>query len=133
MTNVLRMTEEQFRVLGNKHRKPRTAATPHPETKEYADEWPIVLRDQIVAAGLPEPYREFTFHDSRNFRLDLAWPLQKRAIECDGAVHAIKRMVARDIVKHNLLTLAGYRWLRVTPEMVRDGEALELVRALLDG
>jgi hypothetical protein len=114
-----------------KRRKPVIAPQPHAEPKERTDRWPLVLRDQIEAAGLPVPFREHVFHASRNWRCDLAWPERLQAVEVDGAVHRIKGRFKGDIEKHNALTLAGYRWLRVTPQQVQSGEALELVRELL--
>jgi hypothetical protein len=137
---TLRLTDEQWTALQNKHRKPYGSAVPvRPEPKAQADKWPLVLRDQIVAAGLPEPYREFTFHSTRGWRLDLAWVLPalppseggRFAVEVDGAVHRIKGRFQADIEKHNELTIAGWRWIRVTPRMVETGEALDLVKRLM--
>jgi very-short-patch-repair endonuclease len=114
-----------------KRRQRIIASQERSEPKQHTDRWPIVLRDQIEAAGLPVPFREHVFHASRNWRCDLAWPDRRQAVEVDGAVHRIKGRFKGDIEKHNALTLAGYRWLRVTPAQVRDGEALKLVRELL--
>lgn len=91
----------------------------------------LSLRAQIVEAGLPEPYREFTFDDTRDWRLDLAWPSHKLAVEIDGSVHRTKERFARDIEKLNEAGIAGWMVIRVRPEQVRGGQALSIVvRAL---
>lgn len=95
------------------------------------DRWPLVLRDQIVEAGLPEPFREFTWHPTRNFRADLCWPSKKFIVEVDGAVHRIKGKFLRDIERHYHLVKQGWVYVRVTPEMVRSGEALQWVKEFL--
>lgn len=123
----LRMTAEQYAALQKRRTKAPAAAPAKVPEHAKADKHPLMLRDQIVAQGEPEPYREFTFHPSRGWRLDLAWPDRRLAIEVDGGVHRIKGRFLSDIEKHNALFLAGWRHLRVTPRMVETGEALELV------
>lgn len=107
------------------------AAPPMPPAKQTPDRWPLVLRDQIVEAGLPEPFREFVWHPTRNFRADLAWPSEKLIVECDGAVHRIKGKWMKDIEKHNLMAKHGWVCIRVTPDMVCKGEALQWVKEFL--
>lgn len=121
------MTQEQYDAI---IKRKRAAVVVKPQV-EKPDRWPLVLRDQIVMAGLPAPWREFVWHPTRNFRADLAWPDRQRIIEVDGAVHRIKGKFERDIERHNLLTLAGWQYLRVTPDMVRNGEALQWVKEFL--
>jgi hypothetical protein len=134
---MLRLTAEQVRAHQERvhGRSERARNDPQPAQATHAapDRWPLVLLDQIVAAGLPEPYREFTWHHQRNWRLDLAWPEMwpQRAVEVDGMVHRIKGRFLADVERHNAMMFAGWRWVRVTPAMVKDGSALELVRELL--
>lgn len=130
MSNVLRMTPAEF-LAWKRRQKPAEAPQSPAEAKEYIDSAPLLLRDQIVSAGLPAPFREHVFHESRGWRCDLAWPDRKLAAEVDGGVHRIKGRFLADIEKHNALTLAGWRWIRVTPGQVRNGDALELVKALI--
>ena len=125
----LRLSEQQYASL--KKRTVKLAAEVVQPQAEKPDRWPLVLRDQIVEAGLPEPFREFVWHPNRNFRADLCWPEKRFIVECDGAVHRIKSKFARDIERHNLLVQSGYVYIRVTPEMVRSGEALQWVREFL--
>lgn len=129
--SMLRMSEEQFAAITKRRLPPEPSAKPEP-TKAVGDKWPIALRDRIVADGLPEPYREHVFHQTRGWRLDLAWPDKKLAVEVDGGVHRIKGRFLADIEKHNALVLAGWRHLRVTPRMVETGEARELVGKALE-
>lgn len=98
-----------------------------------------VLAAQCRAVGLPEPARELRFHPTRRWRLDLAWPEQHLACEVDGGVwtggrHTSGLGYTADCEKHNEAVLLGWRMLRVTAGMVRDGSALRLIeRALENG
>lgn len=117
-------------VPANK-RDSRERPAPTTRSSKPADYWPRVLAEQIVAAGMTEPVREYTFAPPRRWRFDLAWPQKRVAVEVDGGVHRIKGRFLRDIEKHNA-ALFDYWWVfRVTPTMVRDGSALELVRRIL--
>jgi very-short-patch-repair endonuclease len=106
---------------------PQNKPTPTDATKR--------LLQAILDEKLPGIWcREFCFHEERNYRLDVACvDGRKLGIECDGAVHRIKKNFLRDLDKHNLLILTGWRYVRVTPAQVDNGEALALVRALVDG
>lgn len=92
------------------------------------------LLQAILAADIEGPwYREFVFHEDRNWALDVACPRLKLGCEVDGMVHRIKKRFLGDMTKHNALTLAGWRWVRCTPAQVDSGEALVLLKALVDG
>lgn len=106
----------------------KTAPTP---AHADADPAPIHLRAAIIAAGLPAPIREYTWHETRNWRLDLAWPDRKRAVEIDGMAHRIKGRHLDGIERHNAMTMAGWRWLRLTPVHARSADAVETVREFL--
>jgi very-short-patch-repair endonuclease len=130
----VRLSEAEYRTLrtrtnGLRPQEPRPRRAILPPTDAA-----IVLFAQILQAGLPgEWFREFTFHESRHWRLDVACPARKLGIEVDGGVHRIKGKFLRDMEKWNALTFAGWRVVRVTPEQVRTGEALTMMRAFLDG
>jgi hypothetical protein len=106
----------------------------------------------IRAAGLPAPVLELRFHPTRRWRFDLAWPQWQLAIEIEGGIwgkggrrsaacrlcgardtghHARGVGILRDIEKGNAAILAGYRVLRVTPDMVNSGEALKLIERVI--
>ena len=77
------------------------------------------VRDACVAAGLPEPEREFRFHDVRLYRFDCAWPEHKLAVEIHGGTASGGRHVSpsgmkSDCDKANLALLLGWRVLTFT-------------------
>lgn len=94
------------------------------------------LRLHLRAVGLPRPIREHRPFLDRRFRCDLAWPDRKLAVEVDGGElmrgrHNRAAGMASDCEKANLLTLAGWRCLRFTGQMVKDGRALRVVTEAL--
>ena len=98
------------------------------------------LEEQLVlhirAARLPAPEREYVFAAPRRFRFDLAWPAQKLAVEVEGGTwvqgrHGRGSGMRTDAEKYNLAALAGWRVLRVTTDMVRDGSALTWIERAL--
>jgi very-short-patch-repair endonuclease len=94
--------------------------------------WEELLALQIAAAGLPAPEREHRFHPTRRWRFDFAWPDRLVAVEVEGGIwrggrHTRGTGYCRDVEKYNAAALAGWTVLRVTPEMVRSGEAVRMV------
>ncbi len=92
----------------------------------------------VRAAGLPEPEREVLLVPSRKFRFDFVWREQKLAVEVDGGEwvqgrHQRPAGFRRDAEKVALASAQGYRVMRVTGSMVRDGTALDLVEQVLKG
>ncbi len=80
------------------------------------------------ALGLPEPQREFRFCPPRRFRFDFAWPDRMLAVEVDGGTHSRGRHVRadgfeRDAEKLNIAVWMGWKVLRFTSAMVKDGRA----------
>jgi very-short-patch-repair endonuclease len=95
-----------------------------------------VLAHQCLADRLPPFEQEFRFHPARKYRLDLAFPTLKVGVEIDGGIfsrgaHGSISGILRDIDKHNLLVMCGWRVLRFTPTQVRQGEAIEMLKELL--
>ncbi len=91
---------------------------------------------QIRAAGLPEPQREVVFALPRRFRADFFWPTQRLILEVDGGTwtggrHVRGAGVETDAEKTCLAAGLGYRLLRVTGAMVRDGRALRHIERAL--
>jgi hypothetical protein len=126
--NTLRLSEAEWTALNAKRKGTEKPQERTPAAVAQSDKAPLLLRDQIVAAGLPEPFREFTFHSTRGWRLDLGWPQLKRAVEIDGQVHRIKGRFLADIERHNAMVMAGWTYLRFTPRQVETGEALSKVQ-----
>lgn len=102
------------------------------------------LEDRLVlelrAAGLPTPVREFRFHPTRRWRADLAWPDLRLIVEVEGGTflrtpgrHNRPIGMRKDAEKYNAAVLLGYRLLRVTSDMIRDGSALAVIEAAVKG
>lgn len=96
----------------------------------------VNLAFQCKAAGLPAPQLEVRFHPTRRWRLDLAWPDRLIYVEVDGGTwiggrHNRGQGYERDCEKLNAAAVAGWRGLRVTTAMVKDGRALNMVEQLL--
>jgi hypothetical protein len=106
--------------------------------------WNTVLLEQIRLAGLPEPIREYTFHAERQWRFDFCWRGGGNLVACEveGGIwmqtetgrskgHAHPERFASDCEKYNEAALYGWTIIRVTPDMIRDGRAIDwLERAL---
>ena len=107
-------------------------------------DWKEVLEIQMQAAGLPEPEREYLFHEARKWRFDYAWVAEGFALEFEGGIwlqtkegrskgHAHPKRFLKDCEKYNEAALYGWYVLRVTGEMVKDGRAIEwLTRGLIE-
>lgn len=103
----------------------RTGPTPHD-----------LLWDAVVARW-PTAVRELEgVVPNRRFRIDVAIPEARIAIEVDGFRHHGKHLedFRRDRVRQNLLTIAGWRVLRFAAGDIRkDLDAcLDTIRALLE-
>ena len=90
---------------------------------------------QCERLGL-HPVKEYRFHPTRLWRFDLAFPEQRVAVEIDGGVWSGGRHVRgggyiADCEKLAEAAILGWRVLRVTPDMIVSGEALDLVRETL--
>ena len=106
------------------------------------------LELQLRAAKLPEWEREYKFHPERGWRFDLAWPscddqtfyvqtgIEGVAVEVEGAIWTNGRHVRgtgfiADCEKYNEATLMGWLLLRIPPEHIESGQALDWIcRAL---
>lgn len=91
-----------------------------------------LLEFQCKAAKLPKPEREVRFAVPRRWRFDLAWTPHKLAAECEGATwtkgrHTRGSGFEKDCEKYNAAALAGWRVLRFTSQMVKDGRALAVI------
>ena len=79
----------------------------------------------VNLAKLPPAIRELKAIEGRQFRLDLAWPEQKLAVEVHGGVfiggrHTRGVGFSSDCEKTRLLVLMGWRMLPFTGEDVRE-------------
>jgi hypothetical protein len=98
----------------------------------------LQLEQQLKAVRL-YPSVEVRFDKKRKWRLDFYFPTEvPLAVEVEGGGwvqgrHTRGAGFQADIDKYNALTLAGIRLLRVTPQMVKSGDALRLIEAALRG
>lgn len=99
----------------------------------------LSLDRQCELAGLPVPVAEFKFHPVRRWRFDWAFVEQQLAVEQEGGVfiggrHSRGVGFEADLIKYSEAMVLGWKVLRVSPAMVRDGRALGyLERLLRDG
>lgn len=92
-----------------------------------------ILRDE----QLPLPVREYRFYPERKWRADYCWIDQFLILETEGAVwtqgrHTRGSGFVKDIEKYNMMTVLGYRLLRVaTPDLCKRS-TLDLLKKVLD-
>jgi len=91
---------------------------------------------QIRWLKLPRPNREQTFHQSRKWRFDFAWPDRLLAVEVEGGSfihghHSYGAGFEADCIKYSEAAILGWRILRVTTAMVDDGRAVALIERAL--
>ena len=98
----------------------------------------------LQAHDLPLPELEVTFTPSRKFRADYCWIAEHLIVERDGGMfqggrrpgvrvggHSSVRGLLRDMDKSNCAQLAGFVYLRFTPQQLASGQALPTIRAAL--
>jgi very-short-patch-repair endonuclease len=95
-----------------------------------------LLFQHIKLVGLPEPEREYRFAPPRRFRADFAYPERKLLIEVEGGVwtrgrHTRGAGYTSDAEKYNLATVKGWRVLRFTGDMIKDGSAINTIEKVL--
>lgn len=96
------------------------------------------LVNQIQKAGLDDGLvLEFRFHPERRWRFDLAWPELKLACEVHGGVftrgrHSRPKGMLNDMEKTSEACIMGWRVVLVSSLEVRNGQALDRVRRLLE-
>ena len=97
------------------------------------------------AYGLPAPTTEFLFAPPRRFRADYCWPDRSVIVEQEGGLfaggrrpgtaiggHSSVQGIQRDMEKGNLAQLAGFIYLRFTPDQLRNGTAIPTIRRALE-
>lgn len=100
----------------------------------------LSLEQQIKYSGLPAPTPELRFAPPRRWRFDLAWEGLRFYCEIEGGVflpgggrHSRGRGYENDCEKYAEALILGWRGLRVTTDMVKDGRALGYLDRLLRG
>lgn len=118
---------------------------------------------QLKAMKLPEPVREYPFAaievgegkgvrqrladaGLKNWRIDLAWPTQKLAVEVEGITHygrnkngtmklgrhQTAKGMQEDLLKYDSAMRLGWCVYRCDGSMVKSGRAVETISHLLD-
>ena len=95
------------------------------------------LEFQLKSAKITGFTREYKFHPKRRWRLDFAWVDKKIGVEVEGGIwlprsgHNTGVGISRDVEKGNALTLLGWKLIRVTGKMIKNGEALNIIESML--
>lgn len=96
------------------------------------------LLRKMREAQLPEPECEHRFLPGKQWRFDFAFPALRLAAEVEGGTwqgggHNRGRYYGRDCLKYTVAALHGWRVLRFTSDMVRDGTAVDLLLRAFTG
>lgn len=97
------------------------------------------LLEMQLRATLPsttEWIAEQRFVESRRWRFDFTFPNHMLAVEVEGGTfssgrHSRGRGFEADCEKYNAATILGWRVLRFTTEMVKDGRAIATIEQAL--
>lgn len=92
--------------------------------------------NQIKAAGIPLPWREYPVCEGRAWRFDFAWPDMMLAVEINGAVyargrHARGKGLENDYRKLGEALALGWSVYQCSSGMVASGEAIETVGRIM--
>ena len=97
----------------------------------------LLLAAQLETAGVGHFEREWRFHPTRRWRFDFSFPHLRPplAIEVEGGQwvrgrHSRGKGFENDCCKYNAATILGWRVLRFTGDMVRDGRAIDTILEL---
>lgn len=119
-------------------RQLRRAVLANAHREEVTDtDMELLVLSLLREAGLPEPVVHHEVRDGDRFvaEIDLAYPPQKLALECDGDIHLRPEVRERDLVRQNDLVLLGWNVLRFSHKRVatRPGSVVREVRDALAG
>lgn len=84
---------------------------------------------KILEAIHPGVKPEYRFYAERRWRFDYAWPEQMVAFEVEGGTwsggkHTRGKGYRNDCEKYNRAAIMGWRVIRATTDMVKDGTAI---------
>jgi len=107
-----------------------------PKVECGAPEGVRIVLHQIAAHGLPEPVREYRFHETRKWRFDLAWVKQKIAVEIEGGIwthgrHTRGAGFELDLTKYNEACILGWKVLRYSTGQIRHNKAIPDLKRVL--
>lgn len=128
---MARLAEQRAAERDSRPRRHLATKIPKPENVSV-----LRLRLQLRADQITGFEEEVKFHPSRNWRLDFGHRAARLAVEIEGLTYEggrHQRMAGfnEDCRKYMAAMLLGWRVLRVTPLMVRRGEAIDAIKKLL--
>ncbi len=96
-----------------------------------------VFQMVLKAEGMPQPVTEHRFHSERKWRFDYAWPSDMLALEVEGGAwvggrHTRGAGFINDLEKYNTALVMGWRVLRVTPDQLVNGTAVDYLKQALN-
>lgn len=97
---------------------------------------PSIFKACCRAAGLPVPVDEYQFHETRKWRFDFAWPVQKVALEIDGGnfiggAHVNGARIRKTHEKENEAQAMGWRIFHTMPESALKSETMGFLQRAL--
>ena len=109
---------------------------PQTRNKKPRPDYGKVLDFQCGALHIPIAIPEYRFHPIRRWRFDRAWVDHKVAVEIEGGAfsdgaHVRGAHFRSDIEKYAEALMLGWRVLRVMPEHVTNGRAIQWVVTLV--
>jgi hypothetical protein len=86
----------------------------------------------VIRKEFPGAISEYRFHEKRKWRFDYAWPEKMIALEYEGGIftrggHVRGAHYDSDCEKYNTAAILGWVVIRVTPVMLRDGRAMNML------
>lgn len=89
----------------------------------------------ILNQKFPGHEAEHKFHPERRWKFDHAWPHAKISLEIEGGAwiggrHNRGAGYIKDMEKYSEAAILGWRIIRVTPQQVKNGQALELLERI---
>lgn len=115
----------------------KKATQPKAKQKGAGSKYLDQLAFQIRAFRHPTPEREVLFHPTRKWRMDLAWPDLKVAVEYQGGIfsrqasHSSTANIMRDQEKANEAQLHGWILIYANAKTVTSGQAVDWVNRAL--
>lgn len=115
----------------------KKATQPKAKPKGAGSRYLDQLTFQIRAFRHPTPEREVLFHPTRKWRMDLAWPDLKVAVEYQGGIfsrqasHSSTANIMRDQEKANEAQLHGWILIYANAKTVTSGQAVDWVNRAL--
>ena len=112
----------------------RSTAPRKPARSKYLDK----LIFQIRAFRLPVPEQEVVFHPTRKWRMDLAWPNLKIAVEYQGGIftgqasHTSIPNILRDQEKNNEAQILGWIVIYANARTVESAQAVDHIRRAIE-